>query len=44
MLPRVCSINSVTVAVYTVNVTSSRGAYSTPEFVRRESPGVRIVG
>ena len=30
-------VNSVTVNVYTVTVTSSRGVYGTPEFVARSS-------
>jgi MSHA biogenesis protein MshP len=37
-------VNGVPVNVYTVNVTSSRGAYGTPEFVLRRARGVRIAG
>lgn len=37
-------VNGVQVTVYTINVTSTRGVYGTPEFVRRDLVGVRIVG
>jgi MSHA biogenesis protein MshP len=38
------TVNGVTVNVYTVSLTSSRGAYGTPEFIARQALGVRIVG
>jgi MSHA biogenesis protein MshP len=37
-------INGVQVTVYTINVTSTRGVYGTPEFVQRQLTGVRVVG
>ena len=37
-------VNGVQVTVYTINVTSSRGVYGTPEFVQRQLVGVRVVG
>jgi MSHA biogenesis protein MshP len=37
-------INGVQVTVYTINVTSTRGVYGTPEFVQRQLIGVRLVG
>ena len=37
-------INGTPVTVYTINVTSTRGVYGTPEFVRRQLVGIRVVG
>ena len=37
-------VNGVQVTVYTINVTSARGVYGTPEFVQRQLVGVRVVG
>jgi hypothetical protein len=37
-------VDGVQVTVYTINVTSTRGVYGTPEFVQRQLAGVRIVG
>lgn len=37
-------VNGVTVNVYTVTLSSTRGTYGTPEFVARQAAGVRIVG
>ena len=34
--------NGVPVNVYTIDLTASRGAYGTPEFVQRRALGVRI--
>jgi MSHA biogenesis protein MshP len=37
-------VNGVQVTVYTINVTSTRGVYGTPEFVQRRLIGARVVG
>lgn len=34
--------NGVAVNIYTIDLTASRGAYGTPEFVQRRAVGVRI--
>jgi MSHA biogenesis protein MshP len=37
-------VNGVTVNVYTVTLSSTRGVYGTPEFIARQAAAVRIIG